>query len=305
MTRKVTHSLKSPTLQENVQHCRRKSVCRSELLGKSPGKVPKGSAVNSPLKESLEELGLSSELLSPLNNLGISKPMEVESPEFQPSLMASSLFCLAHWFWEDSCIHACSRSGIPFCKIRSPSRFRAAMIGGEVRMKRQEDVLNSAVDMVVGTLLMHVKEGHMTYGGINFFCDVGEISGFADTMFDRGFGPEAGKFLGPLRNRSSHPGRLAFQTVLATISKVLQAVQKLLDGGVPVSYISTQALSSSKVKVATMKQQEVATRQRQSSKEAASRGNIRGPKTKTFGNPSSGGPFQALRGTRGKTRFEA
>lgn len=44
----------------------------------------------------------------------------------------------------------------------------------------------------------------------------------ADTMFDRGFGPEVRKFLGPLRNRSSQPGGTGFQTVLvtATITKV-------------------------------------------------------------------------------------
>lgn len=45
------------------------------------------------------------------------------------------------------------------------------MIGGGLKMKPQEDILNSAVDMVVGTpgrLLMHVKEGHMAYGDIKY-----------------------------------------------------------------------------------------------------------------------------------------
>ena len=44
----------------------------------------------------------------------------------------------------------------------------------------------------------------------------------ADTMFDRGFGIEVRKFLGPLRNRAKQPGGASFQTVLvtATITKV-------------------------------------------------------------------------------------
>jgi superfamily II DNA/RNA helicase len=44
----------------------------------------------------------------------------------------------------------------------------------------------------------------------------------ADTMFDKGFGVEVRKFLGPLRNRSKQPGG-DFQTILvtATITKVL------------------------------------------------------------------------------------
>lgn len=35
-------------------------------------------------------------------------------------------------------------------------------------------------------------------------------------MFDRGFGPDIRKFLGPLKNRASKPGGLDFQTVLVT-----------------------------------------------------------------------------------------
>ena len=44
----------------------------------------------------------------------------------------------------------------------------------------------------------------------------------ADTMFDRGFGPDIRKFLGPLKNRASKHDGLGFQTVLvsATMTKV-------------------------------------------------------------------------------------
>lgn len=44
----------------------------------------------------------------------------------------------------------------------------------------------------------------------------------ADTMFDRGFGPDIRKFLGPLKRRASKPDGLGFQTILvtATMTKV-------------------------------------------------------------------------------------
>lgn len=44
----------------------------------------------------------------------------------------------------------------------------------------------------------------------------------ADTMFDRGFGPDIRKFLAPLKNRASKPNDQGFQTVLvsATMTKV-------------------------------------------------------------------------------------
>lgn len=44
----------------------------------------------------------------------------------------------------------------------------------------------------------------------------------ADTMFDRGFGPDIRKFLGPLKNRASKPNDPGFQTILvaATMTKV-------------------------------------------------------------------------------------
>lgn len=44
----------------------------------------------------------------------------------------------------------------------------------------------------------------------------------ADTMFDRGFGPDIRKFLGPLKNRMLKTDAKEFQTILvtATMTKV-------------------------------------------------------------------------------------
>ncbi|KAL2609140.1 hypothetical protein R1flu_027713 [Riccia fluitans] len=469
--------------------------------GKSTGKqVP---VVNAPLKESFEELGLSDELLSALNELGISKPTEVQSLGIPAVLNSESIVLASHTGSGKTLAYMlpivqalrrdeaesgkATRARRPRAVVLCPTRelaeqvfrvakslchharFRAAMIGGGVRMKGQEDILNSAVDMIVGTpgrLLMHVKEGHMAYGDIKYVA-LDE----ADTMFDRGFGPEVRKFLGPLRNRSSQPGGLTFQTVLVTAT-ITKAVQKLLDeefpgirhihtstlhkkvstarhdflklsgaenklealqqvlepslakgnrvmvfcntldscraidhflreNGIstvnyhgevpaeervenlnrfreenegrsfpalvctdlaargldlvvdhvimfdfplnPVDYLhrtgrtarmgakgkvtslvtkrdstlagqienaiskgeSLEALSSSREKVASMKQQELAMRQRENSKEAAARGITRGPRGKIFAKPSAGKPYQAPKGTRGKARFES
>jgi len=43
-------------------------------------------------------------------------------------------------------------------------------------------------------------------------------------MFDRGFGPDIRKFLGPLKKRAEKPSDQGFQTVLvtATMTKVCQ-----------------------------------------------------------------------------------
>lgn len=120
------------------------------------------------------------------------------------------------------------------------ARFRAAMIGGGVRMKPQEDALNAPVDMLVGTpgrVLQHIEERHMAYGDIKYV-----VLDEADTMFDRGFGPDVRKFLRPLRNRSCKPGDVGFQTILVTAT-ITKAVQRLLDEEFPgIRHIRTSTL---------------------------------------------------------------
>ncbi|KAL8110474.1 hypothetical protein AgCh_026258 [Apium graveolens] len=106
------------------------------------------------------------------------------------------------------------------------ARFRCTMVSGGGRLRPQEDSLNGPIDMVVGTpgrVLQHIEEGNIVYGDIKYV-----VLDEADTMFDRGFGPDIRKFLGPLKNRASKPGGLGFQTVLVTAT-MTQAVQKLVD----------------------------------------------------------------------------
>ncbi|TKY46106.1 DEAD-box ATP-dependent RNA helicase 39 [Spatholobus suberectus] len=110
--------------------------------------------------------------------------------------------------------------------ISHHARFRCTMVSGGGRLRPQEDSLNNPIDMVVGTpgrVLQHIEEGNMVYGDIKYL-----VLDEADTMFDRGFGPDIRKFLGPLKNRASKPDGLGFQTILVTAT-MTKAVQKLID----------------------------------------------------------------------------
>ncbi|KAL2334976.1 hypothetical protein Fmac_016189 [Flemingia macrophylla] len=110
--------------------------------------------------------------------------------------------------------------------ISHHARFRCTMVSGGGRLRPQEDSLNNPIDMVVGTpgrVLQHIEEGNLVYGDIKYL-----VLDEADTMFDRGFGPDIRKFLGPLKNRSSKPDGLGFQTILVTAT-MTKAVQKLID----------------------------------------------------------------------------
>ncbi|BBN11162.1 ATP-dependent RNA helicase DDX28 [Marchantia polymorpha subsp. ruderalis] len=242
--------------------------------GRLSGKEESAKPVSTPLAQSFEQLGLSDELMSAVIELGISKPTEVQSLGIPAVSNGESVVLASHTGSGKTLAYMlpivqalrrdeaesgkATRARRPRAVVLCPTRelaeqvfhvakslchharFRAAMIGGGLKMKPQEDILNSAVDMVVGTpgrLLMHVKEGHMAYGDIKYVA-LDE----ADTMFDRGFGPEVRKFLGPLRNRSSQPGGTGFQTVLVTAT-ITKAVQKVLDEEFPgIRHIHTSTL---------------------------------------------------------------
>lgn len=110
--------------------------------------------------------------------------------------------------------------------ISHHARFRSTMVSGGGRLRPQEDSLNNPIDMVVGTpgrVLQHIEDGNMVYGDIKYL-----VLDEADTMFDRGFGPDIRKFLGPLKHRASKPNGHGFQTILVTAT-MTKAVQKLID----------------------------------------------------------------------------
>lgn len=80
---------------------------------------------------------------------------------------------------------------------------------------QQAASLATPLDILVATpqkLLQHAEKGNVYYGDVQYV-----VLDEADTMFDRGFGPEVEKVLGPLRSK---PEPAHCILVAATLTKV-------------------------------------------------------------------------------------
>ncbi|CAM8938269.1 unnamed protein product [Rhodiola kirilowii] len=223
-------------------------------LGESRGKR-KGVTFSS-----FEELGLSEEVMNAVRELGISVPTEIQGLGIPSVLEGKSVILGSHtgsgktlaymlpivqMLRQDEELSGMTLKprrprAVVLCPTRELSeqvfrvaksishhaRFRSTMVSGGVRLRPQEDSLNGPIDMIVGTpgrVLQHIEEGNMVYGDIKYL-----VLDEADTMFDRGFGPEIRKFLNPLKSRATKENDPGFQTVLVTAT-LTTAVQKLLD----------------------------------------------------------------------------
>ncbi|KAE9457457.1 hypothetical protein C3L33_10639, partial [Rhododendron williamsianum] len=212
------------------------------------------------LASSFEELGLSEEAMGALEEMGISAPTEIQSIGIPCVLKGKSVVLgshtgsgktlaymlpLAQLLRRDEALYGMLMKprrprAVVLCPTRELSeqvfrvaksishhaRFRTTMVSGGTRLRPQEDSLNTPIDMVVGTpgrVLQHIEEGNMVYGDIQYL-----VLDEADTMFDRGFGPDIRKFLGPLKNRASKSDDKGFQTVLVSAT-MTKAVQNLID----------------------------------------------------------------------------
>ncbi|KAK9270544.1 hypothetical protein L1049_026125 [Liquidambar formosana] len=209
---------------------------------------------------SFEELELSEEVMGAVTELGISVPTEIQCIGIPAVLDGKSVVLgshtgsgktLAYMLPIVQLLRRDEALGGTLMKPRRPravvlcptrelseqvfrvaksighhARFRSTMVSGGGRLRPQEDSLNVPIDMVVGTpgrVLQHIEEGNMVYGDIKYL-----VLDEADTMFDRGFGPDIRKFLGPLKHRASKSNDQGFQTVLVTAT-MTKAVQKLVD----------------------------------------------------------------------------
>ncbi|KAF8026723.1 hypothetical protein BT93_F3256 [Corymbia citriodora subsp. variegata] len=209
---------------------------------------------------SFEELGLSDEVMGAVREMAIEVPTEIQCLGIPAVLEGKSvvlgshtgsgktlayLLPLVQLLRRDEELHGRLMKprrprAVVLCPTRELSeqvfrvaksishhaRFRCTMVSGGGRIRPQEDSLNNPIDMVVGTpgrLLQHIEEGNLVYGDIKYL-----VLDEADTMFDRGFGPDIRKFLGPLKNRALKSDGLGFQTVLVTAT-MTTAVQKLVD----------------------------------------------------------------------------
>ncbi|KAJ7969753.1 DEAD-box ATP-dependent RNA helicase [Quillaja saponaria] len=210
--------------------------------------------------DNFEELGLTEEVMGAVTEMGIKVPTEIQCIGIPAVLEGKSVVLGSHTGSGKTLAYMLplvqllrrdeAMVGVPLkprrpravvlCPTRELSeqvfrvaksishhaRFRSIMVSGGVRLRPQEDSLNNPIDVVVGTpgrVLQHIEEGNMVYGDITYL-----VLDEADTMFDRGFGPDIRKFIGPLKHRASKPGGQAFQTVLVTAT-MTKAVQNLVD----------------------------------------------------------------------------
>ncbi|GJR79698.1 DEAD-box ATP-dependent RNA helicase 39 [Tanacetum coccineum] len=204
----------------------------------------------------VQELGLSDEVLEALEEMGISVPTEIQGVGILEVIEGKSVVLGSHTgsgktlvymlpLVQDEAVNGMVMKprrprAVVLCPTRElceqvfgvaksishHARFRSTMVSGGGRIKPQEDALNSPIDMVVGTpgrVLQHIEEGNLVYGDIKYL-----VLDEADTMFDRGFGPDIRKFLAPLNNRALKADGLGFQTVLVTAT-MTNGVQKLVD----------------------------------------------------------------------------
>ncbi|KAK9943719.1 hypothetical protein M0R45_009320 [Rubus argutus] len=227
-----------------------------------PGDDGLGKSANKKKREveSFEELGLTEEVMEALREMGIEVPTEIQSIGIPAVLEGKTLVLGSHTGSGKTLAYMLplaqllrrdeAQNGIVMkprrpravvlCPTRELSeqvfrvakfishhaRFRSTMVSGGGRLRPQEDSLNNPIDMVVGTpgrILQHIEDGNLVYGDIKYV-----VLDEADTMFDRGFGPDIRKFLAPLKNRASKPDGQGFQTVLVSAT-MTKAVQTLID----------------------------------------------------------------------------
>ncbi len=82
-------------------------------------------------------------------------------------------------------------------------------------MGQQKEALTQPLDILVGTpqkLVQHAEKGHLFWGDVQYV-----VLDEADTMFDKGFGPEVKAVLGPLRSKTQPASAVL---VVATLSQV-------------------------------------------------------------------------------------
>lgn len=220
----------------------------------------KGKGKKKGMVDSFEKLGLNEEVMGAVREMGIEVPTEIQCIGIPSVLEEKSVVLGSHTGSgktlaymlpivqllrrDEATLGMLTKPRRPRAVVLCPTRelseqvfrvaksishharFRSTMVSGGGRLRPQEDSLNNPIDMVVGTpgrVLQHIEEGNMVYGDIKYL-----VLDEADTMFDRGFGPEIRKFLDPLKNRALKPNGQGFQTVLVTAT-MTKAVQTLID----------------------------------------------------------------------------
>ncbi|KAL3513982.1 hypothetical protein ACH5RR_026699 [Cinchona calisaya] len=258
--RHLKDSAKTATTTQPGKNSKAESLGAKSEIGENEGGLKRNKKKNEVLVSSFEELGLTEEVRGALEEMNISVPTEIQCIGIPAVLAEKSVVLGSHTgsgktlaymlplvqlLRRDEALNGIlMRPRRPRAVVLCPTRelceqvyrvaksishharFRSTMVSGGGRLRPQEDSLNTPIDLIVGTpgrVLQHIDEGNMVYGDLRYL-----VLDEADTMFDRGFGPEIRKFLGPLKNRASKLDGQGFQTVLVSAT-MTQAVQKLVD----------------------------------------------------------------------------
>ncbi|PSC71941.1 DEAD-box ATP-dependent RNA helicase 39 [Micractinium conductrix] len=206
-------------------------------------------------------LGVTAELQAALAEKGISEPTEIQAAAV-PALLhdRSSDFMLASHTGSGKTLAyllpvvqilkeselaggATAKSRRPRALVLGPTReltdqilqvakalshaakFRSAVVNGGSDMGGQREQLERPLDVLVGTpqrVMQHAEKSHLYYGDVEVV-----VLDEADTMFDRGFGPEVKAILAAVRTKPE-PARCVL--VSATMTK---AVRKLIEDDFP------------------------------------------------------------------------
>ncbi|KAK9915806.1 hypothetical protein WJX75_004286 [Coccomyxa subellipsoidea] len=212
-----------------------------------------------PAVSSFEQLGLGEELLSFLSEQKLTTPTEIQAQAVSEVLRGGDVLLASHTGSGKTLAYLlplikllkdAEMSGAAQAKPKRPravilgptreltdqilsvaksishkAKFRSACVNGGGSMGQQKESLAQPLDILVGTpqkLVQHAEKGHLYWGDVQYV-----VLDEADTMFDKGFGPEVKAVLGPLRSKS-HPANTIL--VVATLS---QAIRKLLDAEFP------------------------------------------------------------------------
>ncbi|GAB4819540.1 hypothetical protein N2152v2_006586 [Parachlorella kessleri] len=217
-----------------------------------------------------KELGVSSELLAALQEKAILQPTEIQSAAVpailrdrrSDFLLASHtgsgktlayLLPIVHILKQAETSGVATKPRRPRALVLGPTReltdqillvakqlshqakFRSACVNGGGDWGKQREQLERAIDVVVGTpskVVQHAEKGSMYYGDVEVV-----VIDEADTMFDRGFGPEVKAILKAVRGKEQ-PARCIM--VSATMSK---AVRRLIEEEFPrMRTLETQTL---------------------------------------------------------------
>ena len=200
-------------------------------------------------------LGLNEEILAALNELGFTQPTEIQASVI-PQLVYDrcSDFALASHTGSGKTLayllpmihilkEAEALDGVPM-KPRRPralvlgptrelveqiygvskslariAKFRSVLLTGGGDMSSQKAALGRGLDILVGTptrVSQHASRGNLFYGDVDMV-----VLDEADTMMDRGFGPEVDQILTAVRNKTN-PARCIL--VSATMTKQVESL---------------------------------------------------------------------------------